>query len=100
MLEVEDLTVADDRGTVVVDGASFQVRAGEIFGVAGVAGNGQAELVEALNGLRRSGSGRVNLGGADVTNHSSRELSERGVAYIPGDRQRYGSSCLTPSRTT
>ena len=90
VLDVEDLTVADDRGTVVVDGTSFQVRAGEIFGIAGVAGNGQDELVEALNGLRRARGGRVSLGGHDVTNHSSRELSERGVAYIPGDRQRYG----------
>jgi ABC-type uncharacterized transport system ATPase subunit len=90
VLEVEDLRVADDRGTIVVDGPSFQVRAGEIFGIAGVAGNGQDELVEALNGLRRSRTGIVRLRGQDVTNHSSRELSERGVAYIPGDRQRYG----------
>ena len=90
VLQVQDLVVADDRGTVVVDGASFEVRAGEIFGIAGVAGNGQAELVEALNGLRRIRAGRVTLNGHDVTSHSSRELSERGIAYIPGDRQRYG----------
>ena len=69
---------------------SFEVRAGEIFGIAGVAGNGQDELVEALNGLREPRGGRVDLAGQDVTNHSSRDLSERGVAYIPGDRQRYG----------
>ena len=90
VLDVADLVVADDRGSVVVDGTSFQVRAGEIFGIAGVAGNGQDELVEALNGLRRARSGRVSLAGRDITNASSRELSERGVAYIPGDRQRYG----------
>ena len=89
VLHVQDLAVADDRGTVVVDGASFDVRAGEIFGIAGVAGNGQDELVEALNGLRRAKAGRVELNGRDVTNHSSRALSERGIAYIPGDRQRY-----------
>ena len=90
VLDVEDLIVADDRGSVVVDGTSFQVRAGEIFGIAGVAGNGQDELVEALNGLRRARSGKVRLAGHDITNHSSREVSEGGVAYIPGDRQRYG----------
>ncbi len=90
VLTVEDLTVADDRGSIVVAAASFEVRAGEIFGLAGVAGNGQEELVEAINGLRKVTSGRVVLGGHDVTNDSSRSLSERGVAYIPGDRQRFG----------
>ena len=90
VLRVENLTVADDRGSTVVDHCSFEVRAGEIFGIAGVAGNGQAELVEALNGLRRATGGTVRLVNDDVTNHSSRDLSERGIAYIPGDRQRYG----------
>ncbi len=90
ILRVTDLVVADDRGSTVVDRCSFEVRAGEIFGIAGVAGNGQAELVEALNGLRRATAGSVMLAGEDVTNHSSRDLSERGIAYIPGDRQRYG----------
>ena len=90
VLSVDDLTVADDRGTVVVDGTSFEVRSGEIFGIAGVAGNGQDELVEALNGLRKTRSGHVILRGEDVTHDSSRQLSEKGVAYIPGDRQRYG----------
>ena len=79
-----------------MDGATFEVRAGEILGIAGVAGNGQDELVEALNGLRKVRSGRVSLYGDDVTNHSSRELSERGVAYIPGDRQRYGLVLVYP----
>jgi ABC-type uncharacterized transport system ATPase subunit len=96
VLDVADLVVADDRGTVVVDGANFEVRAGEILGIAGVAGNGQDELVEALNGLRKVRSGRISLHGDDVTNHSSRELSERGVAYIPGDRQRYGLVLVYP----
>jgi ABC-type uncharacterized transport system ATPase subunit len=90
VLQVDDLVVADDRGSTVVDACSFAVRAGEIFGIAGVAGNGQAELVEALNGLRRVTGGTVRLVDDDVTNHSSRDLSERGIAYIPGDRQRYG----------
>jgi ABC-type uncharacterized transport system ATPase subunit len=90
VLRVTDLNVADDRGTTVVNDCSFEVRAGEIFGIAGVAGNGQAELVEALNGLRRATGGSVMLLDQDITNHSSRDLSERGIAYIPGDRQRFG----------
>jgi ABC-type uncharacterized transport system ATPase subunit len=90
VLRVSELSVADDRGTTVVNECSFEVRAGEIFGIAGVAGNGQAELVEALNGLRRATGGSVRLLDQDITNHSSRDLSERGIAYIPGDRQRFG----------
>ena len=90
VLTVAELVVADDRGHIVVEGASFEVRAGEIFGIAGVAGNGQDELVEALNGLRKVKSGTVTLAGRDVTYASSRALAEAGIAYIPGDRQRYG----------
>ena len=90
VLAVEDLVVADDRGSVVVDGCSFELRAGEILGIAGVSGNGQDELVEALTGLRRARSGHVRLKAADVTNQSPRVLSGKGVAYIPGDRQRFG----------
>jgi general nucleoside transport system ATP-binding protein len=90
MLEVRDLVVADDRGSVVVEGCTFTVRKGEIFGIAGVAGNGQAELVEALTGLRKPKSGTVKLNGQVVTAHSPRDLDHRGLGYIPGDRQRYG----------
>jgi simple sugar transport system ATP-binding protein len=90
VLDVADLTVADDRGSVVVKDCSFEVRAGEILGIAGVAGNGQEELVEALTGLRKARGGAIRLAGEVVTNHSSRDMSERGQAYIPGDRQRYG----------
>ncbi len=90
VLAVTDVSVADDRGSTVVDGLSLEVRAGEIFGIAGVAGNGQAELVEALTGLRRTRSGTVSLAGHDITNHSPRDLSGRGLAYVPGDRHRYG----------
>ena len=90
VLAVEDVSVADDRGTVVVEGCSFEVRSGEILGIAGVAGNGQDELVEALTGLRKKRAGRVLLAGVDVTSHSVRDLSDRRVAYIPGDRQRFG----------
>jgi simple sugar transport system ATP-binding protein len=90
VLNVDSLTVADDRGSVVVQDCSFEVRAGEILGIAGVAGNGQAELVEAIVGLRHAAGGSTHLAGADITNHSVRELTGRGLAYIPGDRQRFG----------
>jgi simple sugar transport system ATP-binding protein len=90
VLSVSGLTVSDDRGSVVVTDCSFEVRAGEILGIAGVAGNGQDELVEALTGLRKARAGTVTMAGEVVTNHSARDLSERGQAYIPGDRQRYG----------
>ncbi len=90
VLQVDSLSVADDRGSTVVESLSFEVRAGEIFGIAGVAGNGQNELVEALTGLRRAGSGTVTLAGDEVTNHSPRDLAGRGLAYVPGDRHRFG----------
>jgi ABC-type uncharacterized transport system ATPase subunit len=90
VLEVQQLAVADDRGSIVVDDCSFEVREGEILGIAGVAGNGQAELIEALTGLRATKGGVVRLRGREVTNHSPRYLARRGVAYIPGDRQKYG----------
>jgi len=90
VLAVDGLTVADDRASIVVQDCSFEVRAGEILGIAGVAGNGQAELVESIVGLRRARGGAIALAGATVTNHSVRELTERGMAYIPGDRQRFG----------
>ncbi|MEA2676027.1 MAG: ral nucleoside transport system ATP-binding protein [Chloroflexota bacterium] len=89
-LAVSDLSVADDQGSRVVDGCSFEVRMGEIFGIAGVGGNGQDEMVEAITGLRRPLSGQVKMAGADVTAHSPRDLDHRGLAYIPADRQRYG----------
>ncbi len=90
VLAVDDLHAADDRGSEVVRGCSFEVRSGEILGIAGVAGNGQAELVEALVGLRKTRSGSITLGGDVVTQASVRDLTARGVAYIPADRQRFG----------
>jgi ABC-type uncharacterized transport system ATPase subunit len=74
----------------VVRGVSLEVRAGEILGIAGVAGNGQDELVEALIGLRRPSSGTVRLGGHETTGWSPRAMNEAGVAYVPADRQRFG----------
>jgi simple sugar transport system ATP-binding protein len=90
VLAVEKLRVNDDRGSEVVRDVDLEVRAGEILGIAGVAGNGQDELVEALIGLRRSSAGRVRLGDVDVTGDTPREMNERGVAYIPADRHRFG----------
>ena len=89
-LVVDDLTVTDADGRALVDHVSFEVRRGEIVGVAGVQGNGQTELVEALAGLRRAESGTVRVEGHDVTHASPRERHEAGVAHIPEDRQRDG----------
>ena len=86
----EDVRVADDRHHEVVHGVSFEVRAGEIFGIAGVAGNGQDELVEAVMGLRRTTGGRVLLSGRDITGASPRQLHENGVGFVPADRHRFG----------
>ena len=90
VLRVENLRVADDRRHEVVPGVSFEIRAGEILGVAGVAGNGQDELVEAITGLRKTLGGRVTLDGHDVTGFSPRRMNEAGVGYVPADRHRFG----------
>jgi simple sugar transport system ATP-binding protein len=90
VLEVDDLVVDDDRGQRAVDGVSFDVRAGEILAVAGVQGNGQSELVDAICGLRRPVAGRIHLDGDDVTEHSPRRMFDAGVAHVPEDRQREG----------
>jgi len=90
VLEVKDLRVADDRGYMAVDGVSLEVRAGEILGVAGVQGNGQTELVEALTGLRPVAGGKVFILGNDVTMASPREIIEQGTAHIPEDRHKHG----------
>ena len=89
-LVVSDLRVADDRAHEAVKGVSFDVRKGEILGIAGVAGNGQEELVEALTGLRKPTSGTVSLAGHDVTGRGPRELQRRGMSFVPGDRHRFG----------
>ncbi|HIE38458.1 MAG TPA: ABC transporter ATP-binding protein, partial [Anaerolineae bacterium] len=90
VLKVEGLKVMDDRGNLTVRGVSFEVRAGEVLGVAGVQGNGQTELVQALTGLRPVLEGRVHILGADLTNAPPRRVLERGVAHVPEDRQRDG----------
>jgi simple sugar transport system ATP-binding protein len=96
VLDIENLIVLDGHHHVAVDGVSLQVRSGEILGVAGVQGNGQNYLVEALTGLRPAVSGHVRIGGAEVTNHSPRHITERGVAHIPEDRQADGLVLSSP----
>jgi len=90
VLEVRDLWVMSDLGTVAVKGVSFEVYPGEVFGIAGVEGNGQDELVQAITGLRPAMKGRVLINGGDVTNTHPVDLYRRGVAHIPGDRERFG----------
>ena len=90
VLAVDDLVVIDDRNQHAVNGVSFEVRAGEIVGIAGVQGNGQTELVEAITGLRQSIAGSVSIGGIDVTKDTPRQVHRREVAHVPGDRQRSG----------
>jgi general nucleoside transport system ATP-binding protein len=90
VLEVADLHVPDDRGQDAVAGVSFSVRAGEILGVAGVQGNGQTELCEALMGLRPAGAGSVRLAGREITADSPRQRIREGIGYIPEDRQADG----------
>ncbi|MCI0520383.1 MAG: ABC transporter ATP-binding protein [Chloroflexi bacterium] len=90
VLQVQDLVVADQRGLDTVRGVSFEVRAGEVLGIAGVQGNGQTELAEALTGLRAARSGHFTLLGKDMTASQPRPLIESGLAHIPEDRQRHG----------
>ncbi len=90
VLDVADLHVMDDRHLESVNGVSFQIRAGEILGIAGVQGNGQKELVEALTGLRPFVSGKVNLLGKDISRASPRAIREAGSAHVPEDRQSDG----------
>jgi general nucleoside transport system ATP-binding protein len=90
LLEVEGLRVIDDRGLEAVVDVSLVVHAGEIVGLAGVDGNGQSELIDALAGLRRPASGRIRLVGKDVTGAATRKVLDLGVGHIPEDRQRRG----------
>jgi simple sugar transport system ATP-binding protein len=90
ILVVEDLHVLDDRELVAVNGASLSARGGEIVAVAGVDGNGQQELVEAITGLRTPSSGRVVVGDRDITGRGVSAATAAGVAHIPEDRHRRG----------
>jgi len=90
LLLIEGLHVNDDRGLEKVKSVTLEVRAGEIVGVAGVDGNGQTELIDAIAGLRRPSAGRIVVAGKDVTGESSKECLDAGLGHIPEDRQRRG----------
>jgi simple sugar transport system ATP-binding protein len=98
VLAVAGLRATDDRSREVVRGVDLEVRGGEILGIAGVAGNGQDELVESLTGLRRPTAGRVSLDGGDVTGWRPRALYEAGLAHVPGDRHRWALIMRFPLR--
>ncbi len=86
ILRVKDLSTRSDRGFLALEDVSFSIREGEIFGIAGVSGNGQQELAEVLAGLRKPEGGEVTLGGKDITQSSSLERWRLGVGYIPSER--------------
>jgi ABC-type uncharacterized transport system ATPase subunit len=91
LLRVEGLVLGgSDGGRPVLDGISLTIHAGEVLGIAGVEGNGQAELVEVIMGMREPTSGRVYLGDRDISDWGTREIREAGVGYIPEDRHRHG----------
>ncbi len=90
VLSLQDVWVKGDRGVDALRGVTLQLRHGEILGVAGVAGNGQGELIEVLTGLRRPERGVIRLEGKDITSLGARALFERGMAHIPEDRNRMG----------
>jgi ABC-type uncharacterized transport system ATPase subunit len=90
LLRVEDLQVRDERGLEAVRGVSFDVRAGEIVGVAGVDGNGQSELIDAITGLRKIEAGTVVVAGTDVTGEGAKDSLDAGLGHIPEDRHRRG----------
>ncbi|MBB3113525.1 simple sugar transport system ATP-binding protein [Paenibacillus phyllosphaerae] len=93
ILDVQQVTVRGGKGAKpLLDQVSFQVRAGEIVGVAGVSGNGQSELLQAVTGLRRIDVGKVALSGQDVTGRSPFQFREAGLAHIPEDRYMWGSA--------
>lgn len=99
VLQVKDLQVLNDRENLVVAGATFEVHEGEILGLAGVQGNGQTELIEAITGLRATFSGSIFVDGKDATNYTPRQVTELGVGHIPEDRQRDGLVLSSPLTT-
>jgi ABC-type uncharacterized transport system ATPase subunit len=90
VLDVADVIVDGDKGYPVVNGVSFQIFRNEIFGIAGVSGNGQRELVEAITGLRTVKNGRIRINDIDITNQSPRKIHNNGVSHVPEERLRFG----------
>jgi len=90
VLELKDLVVEDSRGLNAVDGLNLKLKKGEILGLAGIDGNGQSELIEAITGLRKIKSGEIDIHGSKITNKTPREIIESGISNIPEDRQKHG----------
>jgi general nucleoside transport system ATP-binding protein len=90
VLEVAGVSVLSDRGHVAVSDVSLTVHRSEIVGVAGVSGNGQRELVEAITGLRRAVAGQVRIGGRDITNETARVIASLGISHVPEERIKFG----------
>lgn len=90
MLKIENLTIVGDRKSKAVDDLSFNVKEGEIFGIAGVSGNGQEELAQAICGLRKVKSGHIILSDKEITNKNALSIIQQGVGYIPADRHKEG----------
>jgi len=91
ILDVENLSAFSDKGFLALKGVSFSIHEGEIFGIAGISGNGQQELVEVLAGLRDVKAGKVNFDGKDITHATCLERWQMGVGYVPSDRIQVGS---------
>jgi len=96
MLRIDGLTVANLEGRLLLDNVTFRIRKGEVLGIAAVEGNGQAELVEAIMGIRAIATGTITLDGVDISQASTRERREAGVGYIPEDRHRHGLLLESP----
>ncbi len=90
VLKVTDLVVKENRGLEAVKGLSLEVRAGEILGIAGIDGNGQSELLQAITGMRKVESGTVEINGVDMTNKRPRTITENSTGHVPEDRHKYG----------
>jgi simple sugar transport system ATP-binding protein len=90
VLSIQNLVVKDSRGVTAVNGLNLQVHAGEIVGIAGVDGNGQSELIEAITGLRKAENGSVKVKGKELINLTPRKVTEAGVGHIPQDRHKHG----------
>uniref|UniRef100_UPI00404409C4 ABC transporter ATP-binding protein n=1 Tax=Niallia sp. 03133 TaxID=3458060 RepID=UPI00404409C4 len=90
VLAIKDLTVKDSRGVKIVNSLNLDVRAGEIVGIAGVDGNGQSELIEAITGLMKKDSGSITLNGKEISVLSPRKITESGIGHIPEDRHKHG----------
>jgi ABC-type uncharacterized transport system ATPase subunit len=90
LIRVRDLSLPTDDGRKLLDSISFEIHRGEVLGIAGVEGNGQAELVESIMGMRPGATGLIEVGGVDLSGRSTRQRREDGIGYIPEDRHRHG----------